>query len=164
MMIKPIDKIVAAAPLSLVLQQEQAKGKKIVFTNGCFDILHQGHVRYLYEARQAGDLMVMGVNSSDSIRRLKGPKRPINPLDERMEILASLYFVDYVTSFEEDTPLELITQLQPDILIKGGDWDISTIVGREIVEARGGKVFNLPLVEGKATTGTIERILERYVD
>ena len=163
-MIKPIDKILNPKELGSRIKKQQKEGKKIVFTNGCFDILHQGHVRYLYEARQAGDLLVMGVNSSESVSRLKGPKRPINPLDERMEILASLYFVDYVTWFEEDTPLALITELQPDILIKGGDWDIDSIVGREIVEAKGGKVFNLPLVKGKATTGVIEKIIERYVD
>ncbi|MDX2470392.1 MAG: D-glycero-beta-D-manno-heptose 1-phosphate adenylyltransferase [SAR324 cluster bacterium] len=163
-MIKPIEKIFPPTELRKKLAKAQEQGQKVVFTNGCFDILHEGHVTYLYEARQAGDLLVMGVNSDASIGRLKGPKRPINPLDERMLILASLYFVDYVASFEEDTPLELITTLQPDLLVKGGDWDIDSIVGREIVEGRGGKVFNLPLVAGKATTGVIERIVERYVN
>ncbi len=163
-MIKPIEKIFHPQKLRDRLAQSQEKGQKVVFTNGCFDILHEGHITYLYEARQAGDILVIGVNSDASIARLKGPKRPINSLDERMKILASLYFVDYITSFEEDTPLELITILQPDLLVKGGDWDINTIVGREVVEGRGGKVFNLPLVEGKATTGVIERIVERYAN
>lgn len=139
--------------------RKQNSGKKIVFTNGCFDILHIGHIRYLKEAAQLGDLLVVGLNSDDSVRRLKGLERPINPQDERMEILASLEYVDYLIIFEEDTPLRVIEACQPDVLVKGGDYQVEGIVGREIVEKRGGTVKVLPFVEGKSTTGLIRKIV-----
>lgn len=130
----------------------------IVFTNGCFDLLHRGHVEYLYAARALGDLLVVGLNSDDSVRRLKGPDRPLNPLDDRALVLAALECVDAVTPFPEDTPLALIRALLPDVLVKGGDYTPETVVGRAEVEAAGGRVVIVPLVPGRSTTGTIERM------
>ena len=130
----------------------------VIFTNGCFDILHPGHVDLLQRARALGDILVLGLNSDDSVRRLKGPTRPINALAERAFVLAGLSAVDYIAPFEEDTPLELIRAIQPDVLIKGGDWPVEKIVGREVVEARGGTVLSLPLLPGYATTDLVRRI------
>jgi len=131
----------------------------VVFTNGCFDILHPGHADLLARARALGDLLVVGVNSDESVRRLnKGPGRPINPLPLRAFLLAHLRSVDYVVPFSEDTPFELIRALQPDVLVKGGDWPVERIVGRELVEAGGGTVCSLPLLPGFSTSALIARI------
>lgn len=138
--------------------RENNKDKKIVFTNGCFDILHIGHVRYLQEAAKLGDILVMGLNSDASVRRLKGPERPVNNEMDRAELLCALGFVDYVVIFEEDTPLELIKKIQPDVLVKGGDYSNEYVVGTNEVEARGGKLILIPFVEGKSTTNIIEKI------
>lgn len=139
-------------------------GKRVVFTNGCFDILHPGHVDLLARARAEGDMLVLGLNSDASVRRIKGhvqgPPRPINPMESRALVLAGLACVDIVAPFEEDTPWELIRAVQPDVLVKGGDWPVEAIVGRDIVEGRGGKVLSLPLLEGFSTTLLVERILE----
>lgn len=132
--------------------------KKIVFTNGCFDILHVGHKRYLQEAAALGDILVIGVNSDDSVRRLKGPDRPVNSEQDRAEILSALSFVDYVVIFDEDTPYELIKKIQPDVLVKGGDYKPEEVVGRDIVEARGGRLELIQFVEGKSTTNIINKI------
>lgn len=134
-------------------------GRTIVFTNGCFDILHVGHVRYLRQAASLGDLLVVGVNSDSSVRKLKGRSRPINPVEDRVQMLASFDFVDYVIVFDEDTPYEVIKAIQPDILVKGGDYSLDQIVGRDIVEARGGEVRLIPFIEGKSSTSIIEKIL-----
>jgi rfaE bifunctional protein nucleotidyltransferase chain/domain len=131
--------------------------KKIVFTNGCFDLLHIGHVRYLQEAKALGDLLVVGINSDASVQRLKGPTRPIQNQDDRAEILAALTAVDFTVIFTEDTPAELIQQIRPDILVKGGDWKIDQIVGSNQVLAAGGKVYSLQFVDGKSTTSLIEK-------
>jgi len=144
------------------LERARAEGRKVVFTNGCFDLLHSGHIRVLERARAEGDLLVLGLNSDDSVRRLKGDKRPILPLEERAAILSALECVDRVIPFEEDTPLELIKRIKPDVLVKGGDWTPEQIVGRDEVEAAGGRVAVIPLVEGKATTSVIETIKERF--
>lgn len=138
--------------------RDLAPEKKIVFTNGCFDILHVGHIRYLRQAASLGDMLVVGLNSDDSVRRLKGEGRPVNPENDRAELLASLEFVDYVVVFDEDTPYELIKQIQPDVLVKGGDYALEDVVGRDIVEARGGRLVLIDFVEGKSTTGIIRRI------
>ncbi len=130
----------------------------MVFTNGCFDLLHPGHVRYLQKARALGDALVVACNSDVSVRRLKGPGRPVMPAAERCEVLAALECVDYVTLFDEDTPLEIIRRLRPDVLVKGGDWPLDRIVGREIVESHGGKVIALEFEEGYSTTDIIARI------
>ena len=134
------------------------RDKKIVFTNGCFDILHVGHKRYLQQAATLGDILVVGVNSDDSVRRLKGPDRPVNSEQDRAEMLSALGFVDNVVIFGEDTPYELIKQIQPDVLVKGGDYKPEEVVGRDIVEARGGRLELITFVEGKSTTGIIEKI------
>jgi rfaE bifunctional protein nucleotidyltransferase chain/domain len=147
----------------LVRERERMRreGKQLVFTNGCFDLLHPGHVRYLNQARALGDALVVALNSDRSVRALKGEGRPILTQHERAEVMAALEDVDYVTIFDEDTPRELIAVLLPDILVKGGDWSIEKIVGREEVEAAGGKVLSLPYVEGSSTTDIVERILKK---
>ena len=156
------ESVMSAQGLSLVLERLQESGKKIVFTNGCFDILHPGHVSYLAEARALGDILVVGLNSDVSVRRLKGDKRPIMSEEARAQLLAALAAVDYVTIFAEDDPYNLINLLQPDILVKGGDWDTSAIVGRDIVEAGGGKVYSLPFIDEYSTTSIVEEIMRRY--
>lgn len=134
------------------------RSNTIVFTNGVFDLLHRGHVEYLDAARRLGDALVVGVNTDASVRRLKGSERPLNTLADRMHVLAALECVDGVTWFEEDTPLELIRTLLPDVLVKGGDYTPDTVVGREVVEAAGGRVAIIPLVAGRSTTATIGRM------
>jgi D-glycero-beta-D-manno-heptose 1-phosphate adenylyltransferase len=138
------------------------QGRRVVFTNGCFDLLHPGHIRYLQEARRLGDALIVALNSDRSVRELKGEKRPILDQNERSEVMAALSCVDYVTIFDESTPREIIVALLPDVLVKGGDWDIDRIVGRDEVEAAGGKVLSLPFVEGCSTSDVIERIARRY--
>ena len=138
----------------------QKTGERIVFTNGCFDLLHIGHTRYLKEAKGLGDRLVVGLNSDDSVRQLaKGTDRPIVPADQRAEVLAALACVDYVTIFDEPDPLALIQALRPNILVKGGDWSTDRIVGKDFVEAQGGSVRNIPLVPDISTTAIIQRIL-----
>jgi D-beta-D-heptose 7-phosphate kinase/D-beta-D-heptose 1-phosphate adenosyltransferase len=156
------EKIKEKEDLRRIIEDLKAKGRRIVFTNGCFDLLHIGHIRYLEDAKSLGDILVAGVNSDQSIRGLKGNNRPILPQEERTEILSSLGCVDYITVFDEADPLELISFLQPHILVKGGDWAKETIVGREVVERSGGKVVILPFVEGASTSNLIETILKRY--
>jgi len=154
--------VVSASRLSLILRRARARGARAVFTNGVFDILHAGHVRYLKAASKLGDLLVVGVNSDASTRRIKGPKRPIVPCRERAEMLASLRCVDWVVPFGEDTPGKLILKLRPDILVKGADWAKGKIVGGDFVEAHGGKVVRMPLLKGRSTTNIIRRIAQRY--
>lgn len=134
------------------------KDQKIVFTNGCFDILHAGHIRYLHRASELGDILIVGINTDQSVSRLKGPERPINTLDDRMEVLEALEFVDYVIAFDEDTPLELIKKIKPDVLVKGADYAPEDVVGREFVEARGGRLELIQYVAGKSTTNIISKI------
>jgi len=136
----------------------QNAGKKIVFTNGCFDILHRGHVHYLNEARRLGDRLVIGLNADASVKRLKGESRPINSELDRKFVIENLKCVDYVVIFHEDTPLELIKALRPQVLVKGGDWKIEQIVGAKEVIAAGGEVFSLSFVDGYSTTNTINKI------
>ena len=135
------------------------KGDRIVFTNGCFDILHRGHVEYLQEAATLGDRLIIGVNSDASVRRLgKAPDRPLTDQDSRAKVLAALRFVDAVVIFDQDTPLELITTIGPDVLVKGGDWKAEQIVGGDVVQARGGEVRSLKMVDGFSTTALVEKI------
>lgn len=137
----------------------QAAGGRVVFTNGVFDLLHPGHVRYLAEARDLGDLLIVGINADASVRRLqKGPDRPINPESERAEVVAALGCVDAVVIFTEDTPHEIVSALQPDVLVKGADWAADAIVGRDVVEARGGRVERIALAPGYSTTALLERL------
>ena len=140
----------------------KAKGKRIVFTNGCFDLLHIGHVRYLEKARTLGDVLVVGVNSDSSVRKLKGPERPILHEEERAGILSGLGCVDYITIFREIDPLKLITSLRPDLLAKGGDWTKEQTVGKEVVERLGGEVVIIPFIKGASTSNLIETILRKY--
>ncbi len=136
--------------------------QRVVFTNGCFDLLHPGHVAYLRQARRLGDALIVALNSDRSIRELKGPGRPILAQEERCQVLAALAMVDAVVVFDDPTPLALIETLLPDILVKGGDWPVERIVGREAVESNGGAVYSLPLVPGVSTTDIVQRILARY--
>jgi D-beta-D-heptose 7-phosphate kinase/D-beta-D-heptose 1-phosphate adenosyltransferase len=154
-----LDKVVTTARLTPLLEQARREKKRIVFTNGCFDLMHIGHTRYLEAAKALGDLLVVGVNSDVSAKSLnKAPDRPIVGESQRAEVVAALGCVDYVVLFPEPDPLNLITALQPDVLVKGGDWTIDRIVGREVVERRGGTVKTIPLVPGMSTTALIQRI------
>jgi D-beta-D-heptose 7-phosphate kinase/D-beta-D-heptose 1-phosphate adenosyltransferase len=155
-------KIKGEKELLRIIRSLKAKGKRIVFTNGCFDLLHIGHIRYLEKSRALGDILVVGVNSDPSVRNLKGSKRPILPVKERAEILSGLGCVDYITIFDELDPLKLITSLLPHVLVKGGDWTKDQIVGREVVERSGGKVIIIPFVKGSSTSNLIETILKKY--
>ena len=142
----------------LVLQHKN-EGKKIVFTNGCYDILHIGHIQCFQESKKLGDILIVAVNSDRSVGVLKGPSRPIVPEEERAELIAAMESVDYVTIFDQEDPLEIIAAVKPDILVKGGDWSIDTIVGRELVESYGGTVMTLPMVPGISTSEIIEKIV-----
>ena len=154
------NKIVTIDELEKIL--EEHKNKKIVFTNGCFDIFHVGHLRYLKEISKYGDILILGVNSDASVKRLKGENRPIVSEKERAELLASLSFVSYIVLFDEDTPYEIIKRIKPDIITKGGDYKPEDVVGKDIVDAKGGKVVICPLTENKSTTNIINKILEVY--
>ena len=153
------EKFFTTVALSDTLRFQQQQGKKVVLTNGCFDLLHIGHVRYLQSARDLGDLLVVAVNSDESVRSLnKGPGRPLIPFDQRMEMLAALTCVDYIVRFDESTPLQVIEILQPDVLVKGNDWNVDRIVGKDIVEKRGGTITIIPLIPDVSTSLIIERI------
>jgi len=144
----------------LILHVERARrnGRRIVFTNGCFDLLHPGHIRCLEQARALGDLLIVAINSDASVQRMKGTGRPVVPQVERAEVLAALAAVDYVTAFDEDTPQQIIARVLPDVLVKGGDWGPDQIVGRAEVEAAGGRVISIPLESGWSTTAILEHI------
>jgi len=154
----PPHKVRTRRSLQLRLDTLRRQGKRIVFTNGCFDLIHPGHVRYLRAAKRLGDVLVVALNSDASVRRLKGPSRPLVPERDRCEVMAALEMVDYVTIFDEDTPYELIKQLQPDVLVKGGDWKPDDIVGADVVRARGGVVRSLRFAPGYSTTRLVDRI------
>ncbi len=143
--------------LKLIAKHRERK-ERLVFTNGCFDLIHVGHVRYLEQAKQLGNILVVGLNGDDSVKRIKGAGRPVTPVEERREILLSLRAVDYVCVFDEDTPLELIKAVSPDVLVKGGDWPVEKIVGADFVQARGGEVRSLPYLPGHSTSEILERV------
>ncbi len=152
-------KVYSRVDLDPLLSQHRRHGARIVFTNGCFDLMHVGHTRYLEAARRLGDILVVGLNTDASARSLgKGPGRPFMPEQERAEVLAALASVDYVVLFDEPDPRSLIEAVQPDVLVKGGDWRLDTIIGRDIVEQRGGTVHSIPLVPGVSTTDLVRRI------
>jgi rfaE bifunctional protein nucleotidyltransferase chain/domain len=142
----------------LLVRGARAEGRRVVFTNGVFDLLHPGHVRYLQHARSLGDILIVGLNADASVRRNKGPGRPITPQDERAEVLAALECVDAVVIFEEDTPAEIVRLVEPDVLVKGADWPADQIVGRDTVEARGGRVVLVAVEQGYSTSTIVERI------
>ncbi|HPQ60736.1 MAG TPA: D-glycero-beta-D-manno-heptose 1-phosphate adenylyltransferase [Syntrophales bacterium] len=152
------EKIVSRETLLVLLKEHRRQGRRIVFTNGCFDILHAGHVRYLAQARRLGDVLVVALNTDRSVRSIKGPDRPVVRQEERAFVMAGLESVDYVTFFDDETPLSLIEALQPDILVKGGDWKADGVVGGDFVRSKGGDVVVLPYLEGASTTNIIEKI------
>jgi rfaE bifunctional protein nucleotidyltransferase chain/domain len=154
-------KIKSPTSLKKILNQAKERKKRVVFTNGCFDLIHKGHVTYLEKAKKQGDLLIVALNSDESVRRLKGPERPLNPLADRLEVMAALESVDYVTWFDQDTPLELILLLKPRVLVKGGDWKVDQIVGSSEVISWGGKVRSLKYIEGRSTTQLIEKARSR---
>ena len=151
-------RVLTETQIAALIAEERSARRRIVFTNGVFDLLHPGHVRYLEEARALGDLLIVGLNADESVRRNKGPGRPITPQDERAEVLAALAAVDAVVVFPEDTPADIIRRIQPDILVKGANWPADQIVGRDTVEARGGRVVVVPVEPGYSTTSIVERI------
>ena len=157
-------KIKSLTQLVKIRRQLKRRRKKVAFTNGCFDILHRGHIRCLREAKSWGDVLIVGLNSDSSVRKIKGKKRPILPQDDRAEILASLEMVDYVLVFDEDTPHRVISALVPDVLVKGGDYGKDEIVGKDVVESSGGKVVRVKEVRGKSTRNIIKKIASRYRD
>ncbi|MDO8682151.1 MAG: D-glycero-beta-D-manno-heptose 1-phosphate adenylyltransferase [Armatimonadota bacterium] len=153
-------KIKRRSEIRNIIRRLQADGKTVVFTNGCFDIMHVGHIRYLEEARRLGDCLVVGVNTDDSVRVRKGDKRPIVSQFQRAEVVAALACVDYVTLFSEATPVEIVDELRPDVHVKGGDYTLSQMPEAPVVEAYGGKVVLVPVIEGYSTTKIVDRILE----
>ncbi len=160
-MITAIDKIKHAAEAEKIVKDWQNAGMEVVFTNGCFDLIHIGHLKYLEEAKSLGQKLVIGLNSDASVSRLKGVSRPIKDVKNRSYLLACLQMVDLVVVFEEDTPLKLIEAIQPDILVKGGDWSVDQIVGSDYVLKKGGKVLSLQFLEGYSSTNLIEKILKK---
>lgn len=157
-----MNKIVKLEDLVMIRDKAKREEKKVVFTNGCFDILHRGHIDYLEKAKEMGDILIVGLNSDDSVKKIKGEKRPIVLEDDRAFVLSALGCVDYVCIFDQETPEELIKKLIPDVLVKGGDWEKENIVGKKIVEEHGGKVFTIPEVVGRSTQKLIQTIVNRY--
>ena len=156
-MSKSISRVLSGDLLNQVVADYHQQNKKIVFTNGCFDLLHIGHVRYLEQAKQLGDILIVGINTDASVQKLKGPTRPIQNENDRAEILAALKSVDHTVLFGEETPLNLIKQVRPHILVKGGDWKIEQIVGSDFVLSNGGQVMSLQFIDGRSTTKIIEK-------
>jgi D-glycero-beta-D-manno-heptose 1-phosphate adenylyltransferase len=154
-------KVLTQSEAVALVEHLRHRGKQIVFTNGVFDLLHPGHLRYLADARREGDALVVAVNSDSSVRAIKGPSRPITPDRERAEVLAAFACVDAVVIFDELDPAQVIARIQPDVLVKGADWPIDAIIGRHTVEARGGRVVRVPLAEGHSTSAIIEKIQRR---
>lgn len=155
-------KLITLKGFTRKLKELRAGGRNIVFTNGCFDILHAGHVRYLSKSRAQGDLLVLGLNSDKSVRKIKDKGRPIVPEAERAELLAALECIDFIILFDDETPIKLITAIKPDILVKGADWKHGQIVGEDVVKASGGKVKRITLVKGRSTTNVIKKIVKVY--
>jgi len=153
-------KILSGKEVDYMLARARFQDKKIIFTNGCFDILHRGHIEYLLQASKMGNILIIGLNSDLSVKNIKGNNRPIQDQESRARILASLSFVTYIILFDEETPLQLIQHIQPDILVKGGDYKPETIVGYDVVKKKGGKVTTIPFIKGFSTTGLIEKILK----
>ncbi|MBI1802981.1 MAG: D-glycero-beta-D-manno-heptose 1-phosphate adenylyltransferase [Ignavibacteriae bacterium] len=155
-------RVVGIGELKDIREKLHREKKTVVFTNGCFDIIHRGHIEYLVKAKALGDVLVVGINTDASVRRIKGSKRPVVCEDDRAYIVANLTPVDYVCAFGEDTPLEIITVLRPDVLVKGADWNIDDIVGKDIVERSGGHVATIDLIPNRSTSSIIEHILEQF--
>ncbi|MDD5259982.1 MAG: D-glycero-beta-D-manno-heptose 1-phosphate adenylyltransferase [bacterium] len=160
--IRAKDKIVERKKLTKILAKLRSKGQKIVFTNGCFDLLHVGHVRYLNKAKQCGDILVVALNTDASVRRLKGKNRPLMPQRERAEVIGGLAAVDYVTFFPEETPEAIISELKPQVLVKGADYKIKDIVGNRFMKDNNGRVVRIPLAKGQSTSNIIKSIVQKY--
>lgn len=156
------DKLISSNDLSGLIEKLKSENKKIVFTNGCFDLIHPGHIKVFKEAKEQGDVLILGLNSDQSIKSIKDPRRPILNQDERSAILGGLESIDYIALFDEQTPANLINSILPDVLVKGGDWGLDNIVGADTVKANGGRVHVVSLKEGNSTTNIIERVLEKY--
>jgi rfaE bifunctional protein nucleotidyltransferase chain/domain len=157
-----MNKVCSLQALVKIRRALRTQNKKVVFTNGTFDVLHRGHVEYLAKAKSLGDVLIVGLNTDASIKRIKGPKRPINPNADRAAVLASLAAVDYVCFFGEETPHRLISKILPDVLVKGADWRVNDIVGKDVVENSGGIVRTIRLTRGRSTTNVIRRVVEAY--
>ena len=155
------NKIEDRKDLKKVVERLKKEGKRVVFTNGCFDLIHVGHTRYLEEAKKLGDILIVAVNSDQSVRAIKGNKRPIITEEERAEVLSALQCVDFVVIFDEPDPLNIISSLKPDVMVKGGDWSEDAIIGREVVESIGGKVVLIPEIKGSSTSSIIDKIVNR---
>ncbi len=155
-------KVAGLGELRTIRAGLRREGKKVVFTNGVFDLIHRGHVEYLTKAKALGDILIVGVNDDASVRRIKGSKRPLVEEADRAFVVANLSPVDYAILFSDDTPLEIITALVPDVLVKGADWKVDDIVGKDVVEKAGGKVSNIDIVPDRSTTGLVDRILKRF--
>jgi D-beta-D-heptose 7-phosphate kinase/D-beta-D-heptose 1-phosphate adenosyltransferase len=155
-------KVRSLAGLKEIRAKLRRKGKKVVFTNGCFDLIHGGHIALFKKARACGDVLIVGLNTDASVRKIKGPSRPVFPLKERFEILSAITHIDYLTSFSEETPQRIIAALLPDVLVKGGDWGSDEIVGKQEVEAAGGKVVRIPYLNGHSSTRIIRKILKNF--
>lgn len=155
----PINKIISREKARQIAKQLHEAKQPIVFTNGCFDLLHRGHIELLHFAKEQGKVLFVGLNSDSSVQRLKGTGRPINSQDDRAAVLSAIEYVDYVVVFDEDTPFELIAVIQPDVLVKGGDYELQDIVGRDIVEGHGGKVLVFPLINGFSSTQLLNKLM-----
>lgn len=155
-------KVRSLAGLKEIRAKLRRKGKKVVFTNGCFDLIHGGHIALFKKARACGDVLIVGLNTDASVRKIKGPSRPVFPLKERFEILSAIMHIDYLTSFSEETPQRIIAALLPDVLVKGGDWGSHEIIGKNDVEAAGGKVVRIPYLKGHSSSRIIEKILKNF--
>jgi D-beta-D-heptose 7-phosphate kinase/D-beta-D-heptose 1-phosphate adenosyltransferase len=156
------NKIKNIATLKTIIGSLKKQGKRIVFTNGCFDILHKGHIRLLEKAKSLGDILVVAINSDSSVKKIKGPNRPINSAKDRAIVLSAISVIDFITTFNESTPARIIKQLNPDILVKGGDWKKGEIVGENFIESKGGKVCSIPFIKGYSTSRFITEIVRRF--
>ena len=161
-MLRTSQTVLKLEELKKIISMAKSTDKKVVFTNGCFDIIHGGHIEFLQKAKSMGDILVVGLNTDQSVKKLKGENRPIKNEKERANILAALKYIDYITLFNETTPEKLILEIRPDILVKGDDYKIDDVVGREIVEGYGAKVELIPIVKGHSTTNTLEKIMEKH--
>ena len=155
-------KVISLGELKKIRVRLRRQGKKVVFANGCFDLIHGGHIRLFKKAKSLGDVLIVGLNTDASVRKIKGPQRPVFPLDERYEVLGAIEAIDYLTSFAEETPQKIIAALLPDVLVKGGDWGPDQVVGREEVEAAGGKVVIVAYLKGHSSTSIIKKILKNF--
>jgi rfaE bifunctional protein nucleotidyltransferase chain/domain len=158
----PRTKVKSLKAIKRIRAQLRRQGKKVVFTNGCFDLIHGGHIELFRKAKSRGDVLIVALNTDGSVRKIKGPQRPVFPLEERFEVLGAIEYIDYLTSFAEDTPQKIIAALLPDILVKGGDWRPGQVAGREEVEAAGGRVVIVPYLKGHSSSSIIRQIIRTF--